>query len=104
MHCWAIIKAHFEFFKKEEGIIKKKQNAFEAEVQRRTKAYEAFITKKDAEARGGLLSQNEIARFRPACRGRGDAAAQQHSGAGLWRHWLGVFRACARPPFHLKEA
>jgi Skp family chaperone for outer membrane proteins len=55
------IKAHFEFFKKEEGIIKKKQNAFEAEVQRRTKAYEAFITKKDAEARGGLLSQNEIA-------------------------------------------
>jgi hypothetical protein len=30
-------------------------------VERRTKAYEAFITKKDAEARGGLLSQNEIA-------------------------------------------
>jgi hypothetical protein len=29
-------------------------------VERRTKAYEAFITKKDAEARGGLLSQNEI--------------------------------------------
>ena len=55
------IKAHFEFFKKEEAIIKKKQNAFEAEVQRRTKAYESFITKKDAEARSGLLSQNEIA-------------------------------------------
>jgi Skp family chaperone for outer membrane proteins len=55
------IKEHFEFFKKEEAVIKKKQTAFEAEVQRRTKAYEAFITKKDAEARGGLLSQNEIA-------------------------------------------
>jgi len=54
------IKANFEYFVKEEGIIKKKQKAFESEVERRTKAYEAFITKKDAEARGGLLSQNEI--------------------------------------------
>jgi outer membrane protein len=54
------IKANFEYFVKEEGFIKKKQKAFEAEVERRTKAYEAFITKKDAEARGGLLSQNEI--------------------------------------------
>ncbi|MFM1946138.1 MAG: hypothetical protein RL207_421 [Bacteroidota bacterium] len=55
------IKANFAYFVKEEGIIKKKQKAFESEVERRTKAYEAFITKKDAEARGGLLSQNEIA-------------------------------------------
>ena len=55
------IKANFAYFVKEEGIIKKKQKAFETEVERRTKAYEAFITKKDAEARGGLLSQNEIA-------------------------------------------
>jgi hypothetical protein len=54
------IKANFDFFVKEEGIIKRKQKAFESEVGRRTKAYEAFITKKDAEARGGLLSQNEI--------------------------------------------
>jgi hypothetical protein len=54
------IKANFEYFVKEEGFIKKKQKAFEAEVERRTKAYEAFITKKDAEACGGLLSQNEI--------------------------------------------
>lgn len=56
------IKKHFDYFVKEEAIIKKKQKAFEAEVERRTKAYEAFITKKDAEARGGLLSQNEIGR------------------------------------------
>jgi outer membrane protein len=55
------IKANFDYFVKEEGIIKNKQKAFESEVQRRTGAYEAFITKKDAEARGGLLSQNEIA-------------------------------------------
>ncbi len=55
------IKANFAFFVKEEGIVKRKQKAFESEVERRTKAYEAFITKKDAEARGGLLSQNEIA-------------------------------------------
>lgn len=55
------IKANFAYFVKEEGIIKKKQKVFETEVERRTKAYEAFITKKDAEARGGLLSQNEIA-------------------------------------------
>ena len=55
------IKANFAFFVKEEGVIKRKQKAFESEVERRTKAYEAFITKKDAEARGGLLSQNEIA-------------------------------------------
>jgi hypothetical protein len=55
------IKANFAYFVKEEGIIKKKQKVFESEVERRTNAYEAFITKKDAEARGGLLSQNEIA-------------------------------------------
>ena len=55
------IKANFAYFVQEEGLIKKKQKAFETEVERRTKAYEAFITKKDAEARGGLLSQNEIA-------------------------------------------
>lgn len=55
------IKKHFEYFKKEEAKAEKKQRAFEAELNKRNKAYEDFVIKKEQEARAGLLSQNELA-------------------------------------------
>jgi outer membrane protein len=55
------IKEQFEFYKREDATVTKKQKAFQAEVQRRTTEYQNFLQRKDQEARGGLLSQNEIA-------------------------------------------
>lgn len=55
------IKEKFEYYKKEDALVTKKQKAFQAEVQRRTNEYQRYLERKDQEARGGLLSQNEIA-------------------------------------------
>ena len=55
------IKENFEYYKREDAAVTKKQKAFQAEVQRRTTEYQNFLQRKDQEARGGLLSQNEIA-------------------------------------------
>ena len=55
------IKEQFEYYKREDAAVTKKQKAFQAEVQRRTNEYQNFLQRKDQEARGGLLSQNEIA-------------------------------------------
>ena len=55
------IKKYFEYFKREEAAAEKNQNRFEKELQKRNKAYEDYIIKKDQEARSGLLSDNEIA-------------------------------------------
>ena len=55
------IKKYFEYFKREEATAEKNQRRFENELQKRNKAYEDYIVKKDQEARSGLLSQNEIA-------------------------------------------
>jgi len=55
------IKKYFEYFKREEATAEKNQRRFENEMQKRNKAYEDYIVKKDQEARSGLLSQNEIA-------------------------------------------
>jgi Skp family chaperone for outer membrane proteins len=55
------IKKYFEYFKREEAAAENNQKRFEKELQKRNKAYEDYIIKKDQEARSGLLSQNEIA-------------------------------------------
>jgi len=55
------IKEKFEYYKQEDAAVTKKQKAFQAEIQRRTNEYQTFLQRKDQEARGGLLSQNEIA-------------------------------------------
>lgn len=55
------IKENFEYYKREDAAVTKKQKAFQAEVQRRTAEYQRYVQRKDQEARGGLLSQNEIA-------------------------------------------
>jgi Skp family chaperone for outer membrane proteins len=55
------IKKYFDYFKREEAKAEKKQRLFEAELNKRNKAYEDYVIKKDQEARAGLLSQNELA-------------------------------------------
>lgn len=55
------VKKYFDYFKKEEALAEKNQKRFENELQKRNKAYENYIVKKDQEARAGLLSDNEIA-------------------------------------------
>jgi len=55
------IKENFEYYKREDAAVTKKQKSFQREVQRRTNEYQSYVQRKDQEARGGLLSQNEIA-------------------------------------------
>jgi outer membrane protein len=54
------IKEKFEFYKREDLAVTKKQKAFQSELERRSKEYENFVQRKDQEARSGLLSENEI--------------------------------------------
>jgi Skp family chaperone for outer membrane proteins len=53
------LKTGFTYFKNEEAIVTKQQAAFEKEVQKRTKAYQAFIMQSNENLKKGLLSENE---------------------------------------------
>lgn len=53
------IKKYFEYFKQEEAIVTSKQQSFQKEIERKTKDYEAFITRNNQKLQGGLLSENE---------------------------------------------
>jgi outer membrane protein len=54
------LKDRFEYYKKEDAAVIKKQKAFESEVKRRSKELESYVQRNDEKARNGLLSQNEI--------------------------------------------
>lgn len=54
------IKEKFEYYKREDAAVTKKQKAFQSELERRSKEYENYVQRKDQEARSGLLSENEI--------------------------------------------
>lgn len=54
------LKERFEYYKKEDQIITRKQKMFEAEMKRRSKDLEDYVRRNDEKARNGLLSQNEI--------------------------------------------
>lgn len=54
------IKEKFEYYKREDAAVTKKQKAFQAVIDKKTKEYQAFLQRKDQEARNGLLSENEI--------------------------------------------
>jgi outer membrane protein len=54
------IKDKFEYYKREDAAVTKKQKAFQSELERRSKEYENFIQRKDKEAQNGLLSENEM--------------------------------------------
>ncbi len=53
------IKKYFEYFKQEEAIVTSKQQSFQKEIEKKTKDYEAFITRNNQKLQGGLLSENE---------------------------------------------
>lgn len=54
------LKERFEYYKKEDQVITRKQKMFEAEMKRRGKELEDYVRRNDEKARNGLLSQNEI--------------------------------------------
>ena len=53
------LKLYFEYFKREEGVVTKKQERFQKEVQRRTQEYQNFILRNNEKLQSGLLSENE---------------------------------------------
>ena len=55
-----IIKEKFEYYKREDAVVTKKQKVFQAELEKRSREYDNFVQRKDQEARNGLLSENEI--------------------------------------------
>ena len=57
------LKERFDYYKKEDQAVTKKQHVFEAEIQRRSKELEDYIRRNDEKARNGLLSQNEISQI-----------------------------------------
>jgi outer membrane protein len=54
------LKERFDYNKKEDQVITRKQKMFEAEMKRRGKELEDYVRRNDEKARNGLLSQNEI--------------------------------------------
>lgn len=53
------LKLRFEYFKREEAAVTKKQEKFQKEVQRRTQEYQNFIIRNNEKLQSGLLSENE---------------------------------------------
>jgi len=53
------LKLHFEYFKREEAAVTKKQEKFQKEIQRRTQEYQNFIIRNNEKLQSGLLSENE---------------------------------------------
>ena len=57
------LKERFDYYKREDQAVTRKQKAFESELKRRSKELEDYIRRNDEKARSGLLSQNEIAQI-----------------------------------------
>jgi Skp family chaperone for outer membrane proteins len=53
------LKEKFLFFKEQDSLMTTKQKAFEAELQNKQAAFEAFISKNESLMKQGLLSENE---------------------------------------------
>lgn len=79
------LKVYFDFLKKEEAIVTKKQKAFQSEVQRRTKEYQNYIIRNNEKLQNGLLSENEQVQIQQnAQRMEGELMQyQQNEGARL---------------------
>ena len=57
------LKERFDYYKREDQAVTRKQKAFESELKRRSQELEDYIRRNDEKARSGLLSQNEIAQI-----------------------------------------
>jgi len=55
------IKEYFDYYKREDSLVTKKQKIFQAEIDKKSSELQNFVKQKEQEARSGLLSQNEIA-------------------------------------------
>lgn len=53
------LKVMFDYFKEQDAIVTKKQQNFQKEVERRTRAYQDFIVRNNEKLQSGLLSENE---------------------------------------------
>ena len=54
------IKEYFDYYKREDSLVTKKQKIFQAEIDKKSSELQNFVKQKEQEARSGLLSQNEI--------------------------------------------
>ena len=57
------LKERFDYYKREDQAVTRKQKAFESELKRRSKELEDYIRRNDEKARSGLLSQNQAAKI-----------------------------------------
>ena len=64
------LKERFDYYKKEDQVITRKQKMFEAEMKRRGKELEDYVRRNDEKARNGLLSQNEIMQIQQKAQSR----------------------------------
>lgn len=54
------LKTQFSYYKEQDEEMQRKQKAFQAEVDKMTKEYQAFLSSYDKQAQQGLLSQIQI--------------------------------------------
>ena len=54
------IKEYFNYYKREDSLVTKKQKIFQAEIDKKSSELQNFVKQKEQEARSGLLSQNKI--------------------------------------------
>lgn len=53
------LKLYFEYYKRQDADVIRKQKRYQKEVQRRTQEYENFIIRNNEKLQSGLLSENE---------------------------------------------
>lgn len=53
------LKVYFDYFKKEEEVVKARQTKFQKEVERRQTEYQNFIMRNNERLRSGMLSEND---------------------------------------------
>jgi len=57
------IKENFLFYKQQDAIVTKKQQNFQAELQRRSNEFQEYVQRNSEKEKSGLLSQNEVVQF-----------------------------------------
>ncbi|NBU47054.1 MAG: hypothetical protein EBS34_06360 [Flavobacteriales bacterium] len=54
------LRSQFKYYKQQDEVVSQRQLAFQKEVEKRTAEYEKYLIQKDAEAKKGLLSENDM--------------------------------------------
>jgi Skp family chaperone for outer membrane proteins len=92
------LKLNFEYFKREEAIVTKKQEKFQKEVQRRTQEYQNFIVRNNEKLQSGLLSENESMQIQQRAQQMEAELMQyqQNEGARLEKETMGKLETISR--------